>query len=228
MAIKEKVLASYKTSFAKYGLKKDELSKLVDQIIASRGLTDESTDEDVTKAITAVEPYVGMMQSSFNRAVSETESKYKGWVKPTDPPVPPTPTTPTNAPLTADDVAKMIADSKAEQQKAISDAVTAALAPYKEREEKARLSALLQSNEKLKDVPEIFRSRYTLDNEENLDKVVEQITSDYTALKQSLVANGTFVTAPTTSTPQTEQQDFIKRMEGFAERNAPKPEGAAK
>lgn len=232
MAIKEKVLASCKTSFAKYGLKKDELSKLVDQIIASRGLTDESTDEDVIKAITAVEPYVGMMQSSFNRAVSETESKYKGWVKPIDPPVPPTPpapkTPPTNAPLTADDVAKMIADSKAEQQKAISDAVTAALAPYKEREEKARLSALLQSNEKLKDVPEVFRSRYTLDNEENLDNVVEQITSDYTALKQSLVANGTFVTAPTTSTPQTEQQDFIKRMEGFAERNAPKPEGAAK
>ena len=228
MAIKEKVLASCKTSFAKYGLKKDELSKLVDQIIASRGLTDESTDEDVTKAITAVEPYVGMMQSSFNRAVSETESKYKGWVKPTDPPVPPTPTTPTNAPLTADDVARMIADAKNDQQKAISDAVAAALAPYKEREEKARLSALLQSNEKLKDVPEVFRTRYTLDNEENLDKVVEQITSDYTALKQSLVANGTFVTAPTTSTPQTEQQDFIKRMEGFAERNAPKPEGATK
>lgn len=229
MAIKEKVLASCKTSFAKYGLKKDELSKLVDQIIASRGLTDESTDEDVTKAITAVEPYVGMMQSSFNRAVSETESKYKGWVKPTDPPVPPThPTPPTDAPLTADAVAKMIAESNANQQKAISDAVAAALAPYKEREEKARLSALLQSNEKLKDVPEIFRSRYTLDNEENLDKVVDQITSDYTALKQSLVANGTFVTAPTTSTPQTEQQDFIKRMEGFAERNAPKPEGAAK
>lgn len=228
MAIKEKVLASCKTSFAKYGLKKDELSKLVDQIIASRGLTDESTDEDVTKAITAVEPYVGMMQSSFNRAVSEIEAKYKGWVKPTDPTVPPTPTTPTNAPLTADDVAKMIADAKNDQQKAISDAVAAALAPYKEREEKARLSALLQSNEKLKDVPEVFRTRYTLDNEENLDKVVEQITSDYTALKQSLVANGTFVTAPTTSTPQTEQQDFIKRMEGFAERNAPKPEGATK
>lgn len=229
MAIKEKVLASCKTSFAKYGLKKDELAKLVDQIISGRGLTDESTDEDVTKAITAVEPYVGMMQSAFNRAVTETETKYKGWVKPTDPPVPPTPPTPPkDAPLTADAVAKMIDESNANQQKAISDAVAAALAPYKEREEKARLSALLQSNEKLKDVPEIFRSRYTLDNEKNLDTVVEQITNDYTTLKQSLVSNGTFVTAPTTSTPQTEQQDFIKRMEGFAERNAPKPEGATK
>ena len=224
MAIKEKVLASCKTSFAKYGLKKDELSKLVDQIISGRGLTDESTDEDVTKAITAVEPYVGMMQSAFNRAVTETEIKYKGWVKPTDPPVPPTPPTPpTDAPLTADAVAKMIAESNANQQKAISDAVAAALAPYKEREEKARLSALLQSNEKLKDVPEIFRSRYTLDNEKNLDTVVEQITNDYTALKQSLVSNGTFVTAPTTSTPQSEQDDFIKSMKGFAERNATKP-----
>lgn len=229
MAIKEKVLASCKTSFAKYGLKKDELAKLVDQIISGRGLTDESTDEDVTKAITAVEPYVGMMQSAFNRAVTETETKYKGWVKPTDPPVPPTPPTPPkDVPLTADVVAKMIAESNANQQKAISDAVAAALAPYKEREEKAKLSALLQSNEKLKDVPEIFRSRYTLDNEKNLDTVVEQITNDYTALKQSLVSNGTFVTAPATSTPHTEQQDFIKRMEGFAERNAPKPEGATK
>ena len=220
MAIKEKVLASCKTSFAKYGLKKDELSKLVDQIIAGRGLTDESTDEDVIKAITAVEPYVGMMQSSFNRAVSEIEAKYKGWVTP--------PTSPTDTPLTMDAVAKMIAASKEEQQKAISEAVAAALAPYKEREEKTRLSTLLQGNEKLKDVPEVFRSRYTLDKEENLDNVVEQITNDYTALKQSLVASGTFVTAPTTSTPQTEQQDFIKRMEGFAERNAPKPDGAAK
>ena len=78
MTIKEKVLASCKTSFAKYGLKKDELAKLVDQIVASRGLTDESTDEDVTKAITAVEPYVGMMQAAFNRAVSETTKKYEG------------------------------------------------------------------------------------------------------------------------------------------------------
>ena len=133
MATKEKVLASCKTSYAKYGLKKDELSKMVDQIIASRGLTDESTDEDVTKAITAVEPYVGMMQQSFNRAVSETESKYKGWVKRTDPPVPPTPpapkTPPTNAPLTADDMDIMIAYAKSDQQKAIADEADSTFAP---------------------------------------------------------------------------------------------------
>lgn len=233
MTIKEKVLASCKTSFAKYGLKKDELAKLVDQIVASRGLTDESTDEDVTKAITAVEPYVGMMQAAFNRAVSETAKKYEGWVDPKANPTPPTntpapPVPPaTETPLTAEAVAKMIAEVKNDQQKAVNEAVAAALAPFKEREERTRLAALLQSNEKLKNVPEVFRSRYQLDKEENLDSVVEQINNDFTTMKQALVADGTFVSAPTTSTPQSEQDDFIKRMEGFAQRNAHKPEGAS-
>lgn len=226
MTIKEKVLASCKTSFAKYGLKKDELANLVDQIVASRGLTDESTDENVTEAITAVEPYVGMMQAAFNRAVSETTKKYEGWVDPKATPTPPVlPTTET--PLTAEAVAKMIAEVKNDQQKAVNEAVAAALAPYKEREERTRLATLLQSNEKLKNVPEVFRSRYQLDKEENLDSVVEQINNDFTEMKQKLVADGIFVSAPTTSTPQSEQDDFIKRMEGFAQRNAPKPEGAS-
>lgn len=233
MTIKEKVLASCKTSFAKYGLKKDELAKLVDQIVTSRGLTDESTDENVTEAITAVEPYVGMMQAAFNRAVSETTKKYEGWVDPKATPTPPTntPTPPvlptTETPLTAEAVAKMIAEVKNDQQKAVNEAVAAALAPYKEREERTRLTTLLQSNEKLKNVPEVFRSRYQLDKEENLDSVVEQINNDFTEMKQKLVADGIFVSAPTTSTPQSEQDDFIKRMEGFAQRNAPKPEGAS-
>ena len=226
MTIKEKVLASCKTSFAKYGLKKDELAKLVDQIVAGRGLTDESTDENVTEAITAVEPYVGMMQAAFNRAVSETAKKYEGWVDPKATPTPPVPPA-TETPLTAEAVAKMIAEVKNDQQKAVNEAVAAALAPYKEREERTRLAALLQSNEKLKNVPEVFRSRYQLDKEENLDSVVEQINNDFTTMKQALVADGTFVSAPTTSTPQSEQDDFIKRMDGFAQRNAPKPEGAS-
>lgn len=226
MTIKEKVLASCKTSFAKYGLKKDELAKLVDQIVAGRGLTDESTDENVTEAITAVEPYVGMMQAAFNRAVSETAKKYEGWVDPKATPTPPVPPT-TETPLTAEAVAKMIAEVRNDQQKAVNEAVAAALAPFKEREERTRLAALLQSNEKLKNVPEVFRSRYQLDKEENLDSVVEQINNDFTTMKQALVADGTFVSAPTTSTPQSEQDDFIKRMEGFAQRNAPKPEGAS-
>lgn len=228
MTIKEKVLASAKTSFAKYGLKKDELSKLVDLIIASRGLTDESKDEDVTSAISAVEPYVGMMQSSFNRAVSETTKKFDGWIDPNDPnnkptpPVLPTPPVPSTG-LTKEQVQQMIAEASANNQKAISDAVAQALAPYKEREEKARLTNLLQGNEKLKDIPEVFRTRYQLDKEENLDATVQKITDEWTTLKQGLVSSGQYVEAPRATSKADEQNDFIKAMQGYSERNAPKP-----
>lgn len=227
MTIKDRVLTSAKTSFAKYGLKKDELSKLVDLIIASRGLTDESKDENVTSAITAVEPYVGMMQSSFNRAVSETTKKFDGWIDPNDPNNKPTPTVPPTPPvsptgLTQEQVQQMIAEASANNQKAISDAVAQALAPYKEREEKARLTSLLQGNEKLKDIPEVFRTRYQLDKEENLDATVQKITDDWTTLKQGLVSSGQYVEAPRATSKADEQNDFIKAMQGYSERNAPK------
>ena len=229
MTIKDRVLASAKTSFAKYGLKKDELSKLVDLIIASRGLTDESKDENVTSAITAVEPYVGMMQSSFNRAVSETTKKFDGWIDPNDPNNKPTPKVPPTPPvsttgLTQEQVQQMIAEASANNQKAISDAVAQALAPYKEREEKARLTSLLQGNEKLKDIPEVFRTRYQLDKEENLDATVQKITDDWTTLKQGLVSSGQYVEAPRATSKADEQNDFIKAMQGYSDRNAPKPE----
>lgn len=223
MTIKDRVLSSAKTSFAKYGLKKDELSKLVDLIIASRGLTDESKDENVTSAITAVEPYVGMMQSSFNRAVSETTKKFDGWIDPNDPNNKPTPPVPPTG-LTQEQVQQMIAEASANNQKAISDAVAQALAPYKEREEKARLTSLLQGNEKLKDIPEVFRTRYQLDKEENLDATVQKITDEWTTLKQGLVSSGQYVEAPKATSKADEQNDFIKAMQGYSERNAPKPE----
>lgn len=221
MTIKDRVLTSAKTSFAKYGLKKDELSKLVDLIIASRGLTDESKDENVTSAITAVEPYVGMMQSSFNRAVSETTKKFDGWIDPNDPNNKPTPKVPPTG-LTQEQVQQMIAEASANNQKAISDAVAQALAPYREREEKARLTSLLQGNEKLKDIPEVFRTRYQLDKEENLDATVQKITDDWTTLKQGLVSSGQYVEAPRATSKADEQNDFIKAMQGYSERNAPK------
>lgn len=221
MTIKEKVLSSVKTSFAKYGLKKDELSKLVDLIVASRGLTDESKDEDVTSAITAVEPYVGMMQSSFNRAVSETTKKFDGWIDPNDPNHKPTPPVPPTG-LTQEQVQQMIAEATKGNQQAIKEAVAAAIAPYKEKEERARLNDLFGKSDKLKDIPEQFRSRYQLDKEENLETLAQQCADDWTALKQSLVASGSFVEAPKATSPEDERNDFIKRMQGFSERNAPK------
>jgi hypothetical protein len=226
MTIKEKVLASAKTSFAKYGLKKDELSRLADQIVANRGLTDESKDEDVTDAITAFEPVVGLMQSMFNRAVSETGKKYEGWIAPTEPKAKPiessTPTTPQTGMLTAEQVQKMIAESVANNQKAIDDAVATALAPFKEREERTRLTSLLQDNPKIKDIPEVFRSRYSLDKEDNLDATLQKITDDWVTTKQSLVSSGQYIEAPRAASVSQAQDDFAKKMQGFAERNTPK------
>lgn len=227
MTIKERVLSTAKTSFAKYGLKKEELDKLVSQLAS--GLTDESSDEDVTKAVNGIEPYVGMMQSVYNRAVSETNDKYKGWKKPDSNPQPPTPPTPPAPPtlptenLTAEQVAKMIADANTNNQKAIADAVAAAIAPFKEKEQKEHLSALLQGSEKLKNIPQAFRSRYSLDREEDLESVAQRVVDDYTALKQEMTSSGQFVEAPRQSTPESEEEDFIKQMQGFSERNAPQP-----
>ena len=74
----------------------------------------------------------------------------------------------------------------------------------------------------MKDIPEQCRSRYQLDKEENLETLAQQCADDWTALKQSLVASGSFVEAPKATTPEDEQNDFIKMMQGFSERNAPK------
>ena len=53
MSIKDRVLASMKTSYAKYGFKKSELNQLAD--IISNNLKDESTDEEITSALSANE-----------------------------------------------------------------------------------------------------------------------------------------------------------------------------
>ena len=53
MTIKERVLASLKTSYAKFGFKKDELNSLTD--IISANLNEESTDEQITAAVSSAE-----------------------------------------------------------------------------------------------------------------------------------------------------------------------------
>lgn len=226
MTIKDRVLAASKTSFAKYGLKSRELSTLVDQIVANRGLTDESKDEDVNGAIMAFEPIVGLMQTMFNRAQIETEKKFEGWIDP-DKPTPsvtsPTPPVPPTG-LTQEQVQQMIAEATKGNQQAINDAVAAAIAPYKEKEERTRLNDLFGKSEKLKDIPEQFRSRYQLDKEENLETLAQQCADDWTALKQTMVSSGLFVAAPKVSTEADEQNDFIKAMQGFSERNTPTPQ----
>ena len=212
MSISERVLAAAKTSFAKYGFKREELAKISNLIAAN--LKEESTDEEISTALTNNEGYAEMMQSVYNRGVSETNKKYEGYVKP-EPPTPPTPPVPPTDPpvppsgLTTEQVQKMI-----------SDGIAAGLKPYKEKEERERLNNLLQTSDKLKDVPEVFRKQYHLEKEEDLDNVLTKITNDYTALKQTMVSSGQFVAAPTPSALESEDDDFRKMMEASANRIA--------
>lgn len=212
MSISERVLAAAKTSFAKYGFKREELAKISNLIAAN--LKEESTDEEISTALKNNEGYAEMMQSVYNRGVTETNKKYEGYVKP-EPPTPPTPPVPPTDPpvppsgLTAEQVQKMI-----------SDGIAAGLKPYKEKEERERLNNLLQTSDKLKDVPEVFRKQYHLEKEEDLDNVLTKITNDYTALKQTMVSSGQFVEAPTPSVLKSEDDDFRKMMEASANRIA--------
>lgn len=202
MSILERVLAAAKTSYAKYGFKREELTKISNLIAAN--LKDESTDEEIATALKNGEGYAEMMQSVYNRGVSETNKKYEGYVKP-EPPTSPTPP----SQLTAEQVQKMI-----------SDGIAAGLKPYKEKEERERLNNLLQTSDKLKDVPEVFRRQYRLDKEEDLDNMLTKINDDYTALKQSMVSSGQFVAAPTPASKESEDDDFRKMMEASATRIA--------
>ena len=212
MSISERVLAAAKTSFAKYGFKREELAKISSLIAAN--LKEESTDEEISTALKNNEGYAEMMQSVYNRGITETNKKYEGYVKP-EPPTPPTPPVPPTEPpvppsgLTAEQVQKMI-----------SDGIAAGLKPYKEKEERERLNNLLQTSDKLKDVPEVFRKQYHLEKEEDLDNVLTKITNDYTALKQTMVSSGQFVEAPTPSVLESEDDDFRKMMEASANRIA--------
>ena len=212
MSISERVLAAAKTSFAKYGFKREELAKISNLIAAN--LKEESTDEEISTALKNNEGYAEMMQSVYNRGVTETNKKYEGYVKP-EPPTPPTPPVPPTDPpvppsgLTAEQVQKMI-----------SDGIAAGLKPYKEKEERERLNNLLQTSDKLKDVPEVFRKQYRLEKEEDLDNMLTKITNDYTALKQTMVSSGQFVEAPTPSVLESEDDDFRKMMEASANRIA--------
>lgn len=209
MTIKERVLASMKTSYAKYGFKKDELNSLADIVVVN--LTEDSTDEDVKSAVKSAEAYAGMMQTVYNRGISETNKKYEGYIpKPVEPKPDPEPKPkPEPKQLTAEEIQKMI-----------SEGIANGLKPYQERAERERLNSLLQNHSKLKSIPKIFREKYSLDKEENLDTVVSKIEDDYTSFKQELVSSGQFVESPKESNQQSETDDFVETMKQFSQRNS--------
>lgn len=223
MDIKTRVLALAKTNYAKFGFKKQELEQLSGLVAAN--LTDESSDDDIRNALAAAEGYAQMMQTVYNRGVSETSDKFKDYVKPdpkpTDPPKPdPKPVDPGKS-MTMEDVQRMIQEANKTKAEEIQAAVDKAVAPFLEREKATRLKNLLQGHEKLKTIPDVFKSNYRLEKEEDLDDVVAKIEQDWASTKQALVNSGQFVEAPEKSDPESETDDFVKMMKGFGERNAP-------
>lgn len=211
MAIKERVLASMKTSYAKYGFKKDELTKMAD--IISKNLKEESTDEEIANILAANEGFAQMMQSVYNRGVSETSEKYKDYIpKPKEEPEP------KRDSAKKDNSNNQSTFTLEDVKKIVSEELKAGLQPYKEREERQRLQGLLFSNSKLKDVPQQFCKRYNLAKEEDAEKVADEIVNDWTAIQQNLVQSGKFVKAPMKGEDGSDDDSFRKMMEDSAKR----------
>lgn len=190
--MKQKLFNVLKPLVANKGLSKDEIEGLAE--IYAKNLTETSTDEEINNVANGIVPIAELMQKNGNRMATSVETKYKGFVDPTkldkynewlkqqsEPPKPPVPPTEPPAPMTAEQIQKLIADG-----------IAAGIKPFQEQQEKSRLATLLGSHEKVKGVPEVFRQRYSLDKEENLETLASQIESDYAALKQDLIRSGQF------------------------------------
>ncbi|MCX3266548.1 hypothetical protein [Pedobacter agri] len=92
--MKQKLIALLKTSFASKGFNAKELESLADLIISQQSLTDESTDEDLSTAVTAAKPTADFVQSVASRQVSDVKkpAKVEEPAKKEDPAEPATPT----------------------------------------------------------------------------------------------------------------------------------------
>ncbi|MCQ2383580.1 MAG: hypothetical protein MJZ96_01685 [Paludibacteraceae bacterium] len=168
--MKEKVLNLLKTSYAKYGFKKEELEGLAE--IIGKNLADDATDEDVSNAVSGAEAWASMMQKVATRTASEVEKKYKK-------PVEPDPTKPEPSALE-----KEMAEIKTQ------------LAAFAAERSNERLRSMLLSDERLKKIPSAFVGKYQLDKVENLDTVATQIEADFNALKAEMLKNGIVANMP--------------------------------
>lgn len=144
--MKKKLINLLKTSYSDKGFNATELEGIADLLITSNNLKDESTDEELSNAVSGASSYVNLLQKVGNRYASQVESKYQGYVKP-EPPEPPKKPIEEPATLTKEQVAEML-------RTGIEDA----LKPYKEAETQKRLDSVLRSQDKLKSIPEnLFR-----------------------------------------------------------------------
>ena len=209
--MKKKLINLLKTSYSDKGFNATELEGIADLLITSNNLKDESTDEELSNAVSGASSYVNLLQKVGNRYASQVESKYQGYVKP-EPPEPPKKPIEEPATLTKEQVAEML-------RTGIEDA----LKPYKEAETQKRLDSVLRSQDKLKSIPEKFVSRYKLDKEENAETLATQIEQEYAEERKAILESRGIADSPNTGIGGTgSEDDFAAKMKEAQQALAPK------
>lgn len=209
--MKKKLINLLKTSYSDKGFNATELEGIADLLITSNNLTDESTDEELSNAVSGASSYVNLLQKVGNRYASQVESKYQGYVKP-EPPEPPKKPIEEPATLTKEQVAEML-------RTGIEDA----LKPYKEAETQKRLDSFLRSQDKLKSIPEKFVSRYKLDKEENAETLATQIEQEYAEERKAIIESMGIADIPNIGIGGTgSEDDFAAKMKEAQQALAPK------
>lgn len=206
--MKKKLINLLKTSYSDKGFNATELEGIADLLITSNNLKDESTDEELSNAVSGASSYVNLLQKVGNRYASQVESKYQGYVKPEPPKKP----IEEPATLTKEQVAEML-------RTGIEDA----LKPYKEAETQKRLDSVLRSQDKLKSIPEKFVSRYKLDKEENAETLATQIEQEYAEERKAILESMGIADIPNTGIEGTgSEADFAAKMKEAQQALAPK------
>lgn len=206
--MKKKLINLLKTSYSDKGFNATELEGIADLLITSNNLKDESTDEELSNAVSGASLYVNLLQKVGNRYASQVESKYQGYVKPEPPKKP----IEEPATLTKEQVAEML-------RTGIEDA----LKPYKEAETQKRLDSVLRSQDKLKSIPEKFVSRYKLDKEENAETLATQIEQEYAEERKAIIESMGIADIPNIGIGGTgSEDDFAAKMKEAQQALAPK------
>lgn len=209
--MKKKLINLLKTSYSDKGFNATELEGIADLLITSNNLKDESTDEELSNAVSGASSYVNLLQKVGNRYASQVESKYQGYVKP-EPPEPPKKPIEEPATLTKEQVAEML-------RTGIEDA----LKPYKEAETQKRLDSVLRSQDKLKSIPEKFVSRYKLDKEDNAETLATQIEQEYAEERKAILESMGIADIPNIGIGGTgSEDDFAAKMKEAQQALAPK------
>lgn len=189
---KEKIKASVKTAYSKYGLKDAELDKIVNILeknTSVMGATDETFDVVIKEQLDAYEPLVGMIQSAVDSRVKTT------------PPVPPvSPPAPEQQPQTLDARTLELLESIKKRQDELDAKEAEQLKAKQLKDRDDKVLEILQSDKTLKFDKKILNTTLAL------NKFDETLTAEVIAEKIIPIYNKEYAefrpgAAPLTATP---------------------------